>query len=184
MARGGWWVLCPSGTAHGPCPRGRVDRIPYIPVAAAGTNIHVGSKLPDGHSPLDVRRKMRRWPKPLSVPIPLDHSRTFLGSNHVKMSRTEVVAFEVADELLTPLPSPALPARCFEPRIRRRGMEEESVAGCATGLCLESRISRAGGKVGVPGSSPTLVTMPPFVSRASRCTFAVPTRMRGGRGTR
>src|SRR3989337_2403620 len=59
VAGGGWWVLCSSGAAHGPCPRRRVDRIPSVPGAAAGTNIHVGSKPPDEprthHPPLQRR---------------------------------------------------------------------------------------------------------------------------------
>ena len=44
---------------------------------------------------------------------------------------------------------------------------------------LESAHLRAGRKAGVLGSSPTLVTMPPSLIRASNCTLAVPTRLRG-----
>ena len=47
-----------------------------------------------------------------------------------------------------------------------------------------SRASSSWRKGGVLGSSPTPVTMPPFASRANRCTFAAQRRRRGESKTR
>ena len=46
--------VSPSGTAHPPRPRYRVARCSYIHVAAAGPNIPVGAKLPEGDTPPDA----------------------------------------------------------------------------------------------------------------------------------
>jgi hypothetical protein len=58
----------------------------------------------------------------------------------------------------------------------RFAMEREISAAASL---LWSAHLRAGRKVGVPGSSPTGVTMPPSASRASRCTSAAQRRRRG-----
>ena len=37
--------VCPSGTAHGPCPRRRVDRIPSIPGAVMGRSPNAAERM-------------------------------------------------------------------------------------------------------------------------------------------
>jgi hypothetical protein len=58
--------------------------------------------------------------------------------------------------------------------------QQRSVAAAS---CVESRIFELGERSGVPGSSPTLVTMPPSVIRANHCTL-VAQRRRGKSKTR
>src|SRR5688572_10102157 len=55
VAGGGWWVLCPSGAAHGLCPRRRADHTPSVPGAAAVKNIPVLSSRRRDRGPTILR---------------------------------------------------------------------------------------------------------------------------------
>ena len=105
------------GTAHDPCPRRRVDRIPSIPGAAARTDIHVGSKLPGRDTPATSPTPARTLSLlPLGV-ASSGHVFIFGDARRLGICSRAGVNFDIGKEVLR---EGSTPEGRHHPQLRRR----------------------------------------------------------------